>query len=411
MKERLIALCADEVSARNPSSLGLEGEVLTAQPWLRVFSSGADLRDFLIGAKDVDEVWIASCDDIEPINLAASVKADCASRKVRLVLFDDVGGSLASRMQTAGLDAPLSRSEFARRYAQQKALARMADPTQEAAPADPPHAFASTRSGAGFLMPVVSGSGGAGKSTVSVLSAFVCQQAGRRTLLVDFDLQFGDVARLAGMPDAPSIDDVMADPSRIDRLAPSDDAPAVLAAPRRLEDSELLLPSLPSLIDALLGRFDVVVANTGAFWAEQHAVLLERSSRVIFLVDQRPSSLRACQHALDLCVRCGIATGQFVFAANRFTRNALFTSVDLACALSGSYAVELADGGSDVEELVGAGLMRDFLRERNAFTASVRKLMREILPDDAQQASPPDLPQKRRGLFRRKRDREEADDS
>ena len=45
---------------------------------------------------------------------------------------------------------------------------------------------------AGFLFPVVSGSGGAGKSTVSVLSALIAQRMGYNTLLLDFDLQFGD---------------------------------------------------------------------------------------------------------------------------------------------------------------------------------------------------------------------------
>ena len=47
--------------------------------------------------------------------------------------------------------------------------------------------------------PVVSGSGGAGKSTVSVLSALIAQRMGYNTLLLDFDLQFGDAPALMGV--------------------------------------------------------------------------------------------------------------------------------------------------------------------------------------------------------------------
>ena len=103
----------------------------------------------------------------------------------------------------------------------------------------------------------------------------------------------------------------------------------------------------PQLLDQLTARFDVVVANTGAAWAEQHALLLERSSKALFLIDQRPSSLRACQHALDLCARCGIATGPFLYAVNRCSKNALFTSIDVSCSLRGAHVFELKDGGGE----------------------------------------------------------------
>ena len=44
---------------------------------------------------------------------------------------------------------------------------------------------------AGFLLTVVSGSGGAGKSTVATLAALLGARRGLRTALLDADLQFG----------------------------------------------------------------------------------------------------------------------------------------------------------------------------------------------------------------------------
>lgn len=474
--ERAVALCADEMSVRHPELLGLAGESLLSQPWLKVFSSGEELRRYLASDRQAEEVWVASCEDVEPINVAASVKADGRGRRVHLISAGMASGSEATRAMMAGLDPSLSLQQLVQRYAWRKSQAaslasgmqeggarkrppardvertaplaqggasavcprsaeatrsvssgRLAPPAQpaqatriappvaaprptrsaqsaqhvqqaqpfrQAQPARPeqpaqhaqpprpaPPAQPALRPQRAFVLPVVSGSGGAGKSTVAVVAAFLCQRMGYRTLLADFDLQFGDMARLSGEPDAMAVDDLVANPARIESLRPADDAPAVLAAPRRLEDSEAVVASMPAVIKALAGRFDVIVANTGAFWAEQHAVLLESSSRTLFLVDQRPSSLEACRHALDLCARCGIATGPFVFGVNRAAKNALFSSVDVSCALNGSYALELAFGGADVEELVGAGYVRELLRDGNALSASVERMLIDVLPD------------------------------
>lgn len=406
----LVALCADAACLRHPETLGLAGENLAAQNWLRLFATAAEARRFLRDDRSVDEVWIASCDDVAPINLAATLKRDRADRCVCLVAFEGTG-SLKSRASAAGIDASLTRQAFLARYAQRKrsalGLAREQDARareQALASLDgPPSAGASSakearprvgsapcaasegeqrsiRKRTGFLMPIVSGSGGAGKSTVAALSALFSQRLGYRTLLLDFDLQFGDMPDLLGAERPLTIDDVLSTPARIDQLAPEGDLPALLAAPRRLERSEAVAEQAPMLLDWLLPRFDVVVCNTGAAWAEQHAVLLERSSKALFLVDQRASSLRACRHALDLCARCGIATGPFSFAVNRCAKNALFTSIDVSCALRGAPVAELAEGGRDVEELLGMGLPMELLSSRNALCASIETLLREALP-------------------------------
>lgn len=141
--------------------------------------------------------------------------------------------------------------------------------------------------------------------------------------------------------------------------------------PRAMRTASSVLPS----------KFDVVIANTGAAWAEQHAALLERSNAALFLVDQRASSIRACKHALELCARCGIATGPFKFAINRCAKGAPLTSIDVSCALRGVPVFELRDGGPDVEELLGAGSPAELLKARNEFCTSLEQLFVKVLPD------------------------------
>ena len=88
------------------------------------------------------------------------------------------------------------------------------------------------------------------------------QGLGYRTLLLDFDLRFGDAHELVGVPGALAVDEALASPARLEGLAPDGLVPAVLAAPKRLEDAEAVVREAPRLLDDLQGRFDVVVANT-----------------------------------------------------------------------------------------------------------------------------------------------------
>lgn len=410
MTTSLVALCADTMSLQHPEALGLAGENLATQGWLRLFSSAEEARRFLRADRLVDEVWVASSDDVAPINLAATLKRDRSDRRVCMLAFEDTG-SLKSRVSATGIDESLTRQALAERYAQRKqanACAWAASPMPCAMPMPHPASRSSampqarsqttvapssvrSRPRAGFLLPVVSGSGGAGKSTVAVVAALLAQRMGNNTLLLDFDLQFGDAPALMGVRQPLAIDELLAAPARIEQLRSEGASPALLAAPRHLEDSEAVVERAPALLDQLLARFDVVVANTGAAWAEQHALLLERSSKALFLVDQRPSSLRACQHALDLCGRCGIATGPFLYAVNRCSKNALFTSIDVSCALRGAHVFELKDGGSEVEELLGAGLPFDLIEARNDLCASLERLLQGVLPGGRGAAVQPEV--------------------
>lgn len=428
----LVALCVDEASMAHPELIGLDEEKLFAQQWMRLFSSGSEARAFLRNDRMVDEVWVVSCDDIEPINLAATIKGDRGDLRVCLVSFQGTG-SLLSRASAAGIDATLTQQAFVTRYAAFKRVRSTPPPPQDGSalsgihesgplfqpeepvaviPPDPrPKASrpkpsevptvvvdnqmiefpaAPNASADALLLPIVSGSGGAGKSTVAVLLALLAQRRGFKTLLVDFDLQFGDVRELVGMPDALGIDDVLADPARLAQLAPAAGMPAVLGSPRHLEEAESIAQRASSLLDALRGMFDIVVVNTGAAWAEQHAVLLERCSKALFLIDQRGSSIAACRRALDLCTRCGIAVGPFLFALNFCAKGTPLTSIDVSCALRGAQTIELADGGAEVEEVMSEGRPMDLIEAGNPLARSLDGFLAGVLPSSGEDAGSAD---------------------
>ncbi len=530
MSMPIVALVADEEAVAHPELLGLSGENLAAQRWLALLTSADEARAYLAKDSGVQEVWVAACGPIAPINLAATLKRDRSARRICMLSAQE-SGSLLSRSSAAGIDASLSPQAFVERYSRCKQLAMqgafggqvaassgagyavgggpgvgsaggfsgcagvesgagsvlgaggfantsvggavaaagagagvpagavaasggmslaygsptrtvpssasagagMMPPAGSSAPAAamglassggyaggamaagaaPPAAMrtlsgqmqrppaASPRSGAsafaatpaqgqgqsrlGLLIPVVSASGGCGKSAVALLAAYLLQAAGFNTLLLDFDLQFGDMAELVGVERPLRIDEVLKAPARLSGLKSEGNVPALLAAPVHVDSAEAVVDQAADLIDGLRTRFDIIVANTGAAWAEQHAVLLERASKVLFLVDQRQTSIRTTRRALDLCARCGIAVNPFVFALNGCGKGAPLTSMDVSCALKGAEVRELRDGGPDIEDLLAANAPLELLDCGNALCESLLSVLADMLPAEQAQ--------------------------
>lgn len=431
-----VLFCCDPEVLIHPELMGLEEVGLASLPWLECESDAEAARTRAMDV-EVGEVWIEGSSSVAAVNLAAAMRADSAEKPI-LVIAQDASGSLRSRAQAAGVTGILTNDGLARRlFVEKERRARMDEaartldanldaalakhsretvlaeaegkaqgnvqgnaisptPAELSAPAATPSASALLRPfaandkphGAAYVLTVLSGSGGAGKSTVALVAAHVAAAKGYAVLLLDGDLQFGDLAYLSNAGDTVTSDDVLAEPERLEQLAEGLDGSgvALLAAPAKLEQAEVVTGALPQLMDAASGLFDTIVVNTGASWAECHAALIERSDCALFLVDQKASSVRACRHAVELCERLGIATANFEYAINRCRRGALFTSIDVSCALQGAHVFELKDGGAEVEELLGAGAGTELVQTRNDLCTSVSAMLDELLPSNAGQA-------------------------
>lgn len=228
----------------------------------------------------------------------------------------------------------------------------------------------------GYVLSILSGSGGTGKSTVAALVAASARRRGLRTALVDADFQFGDLAYLAPSFSLVTVEALLENPGVLDTL--DGQSSVLVTAPSRLEQAEALIPRINELMGALAERFDLIVANTAGSWGEVHAYLLEASMTTLLLVDQRASSIRACRRALDLCLRCGIATSSFLIALNRCGKQALFTPADVSEALNGARVIELCEGGGEVEEMLSAGQLEEYVEESDALCSSVDCLIDEL---------------------------------
>ena len=414
-----VLLCADGQSLANPTLLGLDDERLDSISWLACVSSAESCRRTAHATSSLEELWVVSCDDMDPINVAAALKRDDPEKRVYLVSFGN-NGSLASRAAAAKLDGVLNELLFVKRYEQVKracgiqgkTLSLQSDEefsgqgakgakgtgclqaecsvspsraiTEPQALRDPlPRSPISAKEPKATTIAVVSGSGGSGKSTIAAVLSLLSKNAGLSTAVLDADLQFGDMDYLLGVQEPIRIEDIAEDGGRLRNLAGqgAKERPALVAAPRRIETSEVVVSEIPRILETLKSMFDVVIVNTGAFWSDSQAMVLESADSVVFVMDARPSSLRATAHAMELCVRLGVATTGFTFVVNKHEKTSLLSAVDVACALHGVKASEAPYGGRDVDELLGAGYPEELIASKNSFVEAMADLLESLLPD------------------------------
>lgn len=384
---------------------------------LAIADSAKEARDAFSRAK-IDEAWIVSCKDMGAINLASALVQDrrCAhvfaaanvtgdERDVLKMVSDieellpeeDLQSSFIGKLeaqikdavlapiQTEHIDLDLDEPDavLLNAYDEEPLSSRTQEPVKEDAPTKvvPKRDIPGSKKSA-FVISVMSGSGGVGKSTTVATAAYLAASKGFSVVVLDCDLQFGDMQQLMGAVPCTSVDDMLLDEALFKTFARScnRDLPALVCAPSRLERSEELSCHLDEIIDSCASLFDVVLVNTGSSWSEVNAQLIEKSSCNLFMVDQRASSVRSCQHALELCMRMGMATGQFIYALNRCERGSLFCATDVSNAMDGANVVELKDGGAEVEELLGMGLAGELAASKNDFTSSLNEVLEWVLP-------------------------------
>lgn len=143
----------------------------------------------------------------------------------------------------------------------------------------------------GRVVTVFAPKGGTGKSVIATNSAVsLAKNRGKRTLLIDLDLQFGDAAIMLGTEPEKTIYDLVAAPGQLDsdKLAgytlrhPT--GLDVLAAPLRPEDAELVTEAkVTSLLEVAKEAYDAIVVDTSPFFHGPMLAVLDQTDGLLLL--------------------------------------------------------------------------------------------------------------------------------
>ena len=145
--------------------------------------------------------------------------------------------------------------------------------------------------GNGRVITVFSPKGGTGKTvTATNLSACFAKNSGKKTLLLDLDLQFGDAAIMLGIEPEKTIQDLVTAPGELDpeKLAGYTTRHSsgldVLPAPIRPEDAELVTEAkLARLMDVAKESYEVIVVDTSPFFHGPMLATLDQSDDLLLV--------------------------------------------------------------------------------------------------------------------------------
>jgi pilus assembly protein CpaE len=173
-------------------------------------------------------------------------------------------------------------------------------------PADGPRR--DQRSGTGHVVAVMAGKGGSGKTitATNLAMALTMQRGEDSVVLVDSDLQFGDVALLLQLEPARTLVDAVA---RLDELSDArldgmllrhESGLRVLAAPLHpASGTDVPAKAIVEVVERLRGMYEVIVIDTPPIFDDHLVTVLEGADEVLVVVDMDLPSVKNAKIALE----------------------------------------------------------------------------------------------------------------
>ena len=239
----------------------------------------------------------------------------------------------------------------------------------------------------GRVMTVFSPKGGTGKTTVATnLAAAFAKREGRRTLLLDLDLQFGDAAIVLGLEPEKTIYDLVTAPGELDseKLAgyvtkhPS--GIDVLAAPLRPEDAELVTEGkVTSLLEVARGSYEAIVVDTSPFFHGPMLATLDRTDELLVLCGLDVPTLKNVRLAMQTLELLSFPASRMRYIMNRANTNVGLKTREVETALKVKVAHELPSDGT-IPLTVNRGNPAVLAEPRCDFARAIGQIAKQLAP-------------------------------
>ncbi len=191
--------------------------------------------------------------------------------------------------------------------------------------------------GHGRVVTVFSPKGGTGKTVLSTnLAALLAHTSGKRVLLIDLDLQFGDAAIMLGLDPQRTMHELVLAPGGLDvgKLAGYTTRHRsgldVLAAPMRPEDAELVTESkVLQLLEVAREAYDIVIVDTSPFFYGPMLAVLRQTDQVLMLCGLDVPTLKNVKLSLRTLEMLGFPAARTSLVLNRVTPKVGLTREDV----------------------------------------------------------------------------------
>lgn len=185
----------------------------------------------------------------------------------------------------------------------------------------------------GKIITVYSPKGGTGCTTIAVNLAIALNNEDTRAVLVDANLQFGDIAVFLNeqgkntiLELAPRVDEL--EPEVVEEILVKHEASGlrILAAPQRPEMAEKVSADQFSKVLRFLQRmYSYVVIDTSSILTDLILATFDVSDVIVLVTTQEIPAIKNARLFLDLLQTMGIGKERIVFAMNRYDKRIAIT--------------------------------------------------------------------------------------
>ena len=261
-------------------------------------TDGVDETVRTLRSRDVDVLLIAcqGREDDRSLQIIDGAHREAPDLPIIVLSTSSPNGFLRRAFSAGAADMALfPQSKEQLRFAMSKAIARAPRPGGAAGDGKD-----------GRLVCVLGPKGGTGKTLTSCNLAVALALAGQKVLVIDLDLQFGDVALCLGLPPEKTMYDLALSPGSLDadKLADyvmtHDTGVEVLLAPARPDQaSAITIDLLRDVLVAARATYDFVVADTPPGFTAEVIATIDSSSDLVMVGTLDSLSLKNTKLGLE----------------------------------------------------------------------------------------------------------------
>jgi pilus assembly protein CpaE len=178
----------------------------------------------------------------------------------------------------------------------------------------------------GVVVSLVSTVGGVGVTSLAANLGLALRYAlNKRVAVVDLDLQTGGLAVFLNLEPERTIMQLCEGERKLDSiqlesaLTKHPSGMYLLAAPKRIEDSELVADkTIGAVLELMRQLFDFVLVDCGGYIDENAVAAWERSDYLFYLLDQSIAAARCAWRFVDLFGRLGLSAVEPSFILGRY---------------------------------------------------------------------------------------------
>jgi pilus assembly protein CpaE len=239
---------------------------------------------------------------------------------------------------------------------------------------------------AGKVICVYSPKGGTGRSLLATnLAVLLHQECGRKVVIVDANLQFGDVGVLLNLRPTHTIADVIPRIAELDHemmrgvLIPHSSGVKVLLAPERPELADLVAPDhLRSILRQLALMFDVVIVDTWSSLHDQVLGIMDVSDRVIIVTTPEIPAVKSTRMFFEVADALNYPPEKTMLVVNRANQEGAISVNDIQTSVRHRATTRLPCDDRAAAQAANVGVPLVLTSRRSLLTKALSQLAQHI---------------------------------